>query len=102
MIDESLVSGVVNAAGKVVASGAISANGHGNVSLRAPAGHEMYFTTASTLNGLGAGRHRSDWDPRVPPGSRARRVNPTDDTPPSHHPLTSASCQIVRHRVSNG
>lgn len=32
---------------------AISANGHGNVGLRVPAGDEMYFTTPPTLNGLG-------------------------------------------------
>ena len=53
-MDESLVTGVVDTAGKVLASGAISANGHGNVSLRAPAGDEMYFTTPPTLNGLGS------------------------------------------------
>jgi L-ribulose-5-phosphate 4-epimerase len=53
-MDEGLVGGVVDTAAKVLASGAISANGHGNVSLRVPDGDEMYFTTAPTLNGLGA------------------------------------------------
>lgn len=52
-MDESLVSGVANTVGKVIASSAISANGHGNVSLRVSGGDEMDFTTASTLNGLG-------------------------------------------------
>lgn len=51
-MDESLVSGVVETSHRVLASGAISSNGHGNVSLRAPEGDEMYFTTAPTLNGL--------------------------------------------------
>jgi len=35
---------VVDVAQRVVASGAISANGHGNVSLRVPGADEMYFT----------------------------------------------------------
>lgn len=43
----------MDTADKAIASGAISANGHGNVSLRAPDGDEMYFTTAPTLKGLG-------------------------------------------------
>ncbi|MGA7272764.1 MAG: class II aldolase/adducin family protein [Acidimicrobiia bacterium] len=53
-MDEGFVSAVVDTAAKVLASGAISANGHGNVSLRVPGDDEMYFTTAPTLNGLGA------------------------------------------------
>ena len=52
-MDDTFVDGVVDTAGRVLASGAISANGHGNVSLRVPGGDEMYFTTAPTLNGLG-------------------------------------------------
>jgi L-ribulose-5-phosphate 4-epimerase len=52
-MDDGLVEGVVDTAGKVIASGAISSNGHGNVSLRVPDGDEMYFTTPPTLNGLG-------------------------------------------------
>lgn len=52
-MDENVVAGVVETAGKVMASGAISANGHGNVSHRVPEGDEMYFTTPPTLNGLG-------------------------------------------------
>lgn len=52
-MDQGRVIEVVATAGKVLASGAISGNGHGNVSLRGPEGDEMYFTSAPTLNGLG-------------------------------------------------
>jgi L-ribulose-5-phosphate 4-epimerase len=52
-MDESIVEQVVAAAERVVASGAISANGHGNVSVRVPGADEMYFTSAPTLRGLG-------------------------------------------------
>jgi len=52
-MDKDLVDQVVGAAAKVVASGAISANGHGNVSLRVPGADEMYFTSAPSLRGLG-------------------------------------------------
>lgn len=50
-MDTHMVDGVVDTSNRVLAFGAISANGHGNVSLRA--GDEMYFTTPKTLNGLG-------------------------------------------------
>ena len=52
-MDKDLVDQVVGAAARVVASGAISANGHGNVSLRVPGADEMYFTSAPSLRGLG-------------------------------------------------
>jgi L-fuculose-phosphate aldolase len=52
-VDKNLVDQVVGAAARVVASGAISANGHGNVSLRVPGADEMYFTSAPSLRGLG-------------------------------------------------
>lgn len=52
-MDRNLVDEVVAAAARVVAGGAISANGHGNVSLRVPGAEEMYFTSASSLRGLG-------------------------------------------------
>jgi L-fuculose-phosphate aldolase len=52
-VDRNLVDEVVAAAARVVAGGAISANGHGNVSLRVPGAEEMYFTSASSLRGLG-------------------------------------------------
>ena len=45
-MDKDLVEQVVAAAASVVGSGAISANGHGNVSLRVPGAEEMYFTSA--------------------------------------------------------
>ena len=50
-MDRNLVDQVVGAAARVVASGAISANGHGNVSLRVPGADEMYFTSAPSLEG---------------------------------------------------
>ena len=53
-MDQGLIDAVVDTANKVLSSGAISANGHGNVSLRVPDGDEMYFTTPPTMNGLGA------------------------------------------------
>lgn len=52
-MDMTLVDQVVDAAARVVGSGAISTNGHGNVSLRAPGSEEMYFTSAPSLKGLG-------------------------------------------------
>jgi L-fuculose-phosphate aldolase len=48
-MDQDLVAQVVQTAQRVVASGAISANGHGNVSLRVPGADEMYFTAAPSL-----------------------------------------------------
>lgn len=53
-MDQVYVDGVLDTAKKVVASGAISANGHGNVSLRVEGEDEMYFTSAATLHGLQA------------------------------------------------
>lgn len=52
-MDRNLVDEVLAAAARVVAGGAISANGHGNVSLRVPGAEEMYFTSAPSLKGLG-------------------------------------------------
>jgi L-ribulose-5-phosphate 4-epimerase len=48
-MDKDLVDQVVETAQRVVASGAISANGHGNVSLRVPGADEMYFTAGPSL-----------------------------------------------------
>jgi len=48
-MDAELVDQVIDACQKVVAGGAISANAHGNVSLRVPGAEEMYFTAASSL-----------------------------------------------------
>lgn len=53
-MDRGLVDQVVATAASVVASGAISANGHGNVSVRVPGSDEMYYTAAPSLKGLGA------------------------------------------------
>ncbi len=48
-MDRDLAEQVVDVAARVVASGAISANGHGNVSLRVPGSDEMYFTAGPSL-----------------------------------------------------
>ena len=46
-MDKDLADQVAGIAARVVASGAISANGHGNVSVRVPGAEEMYFTAAA-------------------------------------------------------
>ncbi len=48
-MDKDLAGQIVDIAGRVVASGAISANGHGNVSVRVPGADEMYFTAGPSL-----------------------------------------------------
>jgi len=48
-MDKDLVDQVAEIAARVVASGAISANGHGNVSVRVPGAEEMYFTAGPSL-----------------------------------------------------
>src|ERR1043165_6025167 len=48
-MDQDRVGQVIHTAGSVVASGAISANGHGNVSIRVPGAEEMYFTAGPSL-----------------------------------------------------
>lgn len=48
-MDRDLAGQVVDIAQRVVASGAISANGHGNVSVRVPGAEEMYFTAGPSL-----------------------------------------------------
>ncbi len=48
-MDKDLVDQVIETAQRVVGSGAISANGHGNVSIRVPAADEMYFTAGPSL-----------------------------------------------------
>ncbi len=53
-MDRSLVDQVLAAAAAVVAGGAISHNGHGNVSVRVPGADEMYYTAAASLKGLAA------------------------------------------------
>jgi L-fuculose-phosphate aldolase len=49
LMDKDLADQVADAAARVVASGAISANGHGNVSVRVPGADEMYFTAGPSL-----------------------------------------------------
>jgi L-ribulose-5-phosphate 4-epimerase len=53
-MDMDLAGQVVDIAARVVASGAISANGHGNVSVRVPGAEEMYFTAGPSLRGHSA------------------------------------------------
>ncbi len=48
-MDKDLADQVADIAQRVVASGAISANGHGNVSVRVPGAAEMYFTAGPSL-----------------------------------------------------
>jgi L-ribulose-5-phosphate 4-epimerase len=48
-MDKGLAGQVADTARRVVASGAISANGHGNVSIRVPGASEMYFTAGPSL-----------------------------------------------------
>jgi hypothetical protein len=48
-MDNDLAQQVIDAANRVVAGGAISANGHGNVSIRVPGTDEMYFTAGPSL-----------------------------------------------------
>ena len=48
-MDRGVVDQVIEVARRVVASGAISANAHGNVSLRVAGEDEMYFTGGSSL-----------------------------------------------------
>jgi L-ribulose-5-phosphate 4-epimerase len=54
-MDHDIVQQVVEVARRVVASGAISANAHGNVSLRVAGADEMYFTGGSSLRDHPAG-----------------------------------------------
>jgi L-fuculose-phosphate aldolase len=48
-MDRDLVDQVVDTATRIVASGAIGANAHGNVSLRVPGAEEMYFTSGPSM-----------------------------------------------------
>jgi L-fuculose-phosphate aldolase len=48
-MDKELAGQVADIAQRVAASGAISANGHGNVSVRVPGAEEMYFTAGPSL-----------------------------------------------------
>jgi hypothetical protein len=50
-MDKDLAEQVADIAQRVVAGGAISANGHGNVSVRVPGEDEIYFTAGPSLRG---------------------------------------------------
>jgi L-ribulose-5-phosphate 4-epimerase len=49
-MDRDLVDHVIETAAKVVASGAIGSNMHGNVSIRVPGEDEMYFTAGTDMS----------------------------------------------------
>lgn len=51
-MDSVLVERVLAATADLMDGGAISVNGHGNVSIRVPGTDEMYFTAATSLRGL--------------------------------------------------
>jgi len=51
-MDSARVQQVIGVAEAVIASGAIGANGHGNVSIRVPGSDELYYTAAASLRGL--------------------------------------------------
>jgi L-ribulose-5-phosphate 4-epimerase len=51
-VDQTYVDQVLEGVARVLAGGAISANGHGNLSVRVPGSDEMYFTSSATLRGL--------------------------------------------------
>jgi L-fuculose-phosphate aldolase len=53
-VDPHSVDGLIDATRRVLAGGAIGANGHGNLSLRVAGADEIYFTSASSLHGLTA------------------------------------------------
>lgn len=48
-MDANMIDQVIDAADRIVSSGAISSNGHGNVSIRVPGENEMYFTGGPSL-----------------------------------------------------
>jgi len=51
-MDQVYVDQVLDGVARVLAGGAISANGHGNLSVRVPDSDEMYFTSSASLRGL--------------------------------------------------
>lgn len=51
-MDKDLAQQVADVARRVVASGAISANGHGNVSVRVPGTEELLYSAAGSLAGF--------------------------------------------------
>ncbi len=84
---------VVDVVGKVVAAGAISANAHGNVSLRVPLGDEMYFTGRRSF----ATAHLRWWLASASTGSFAR-----DSFPPSRAPCVAMHAAIYALRPDVG
>jgi len=96
---EALRAQLAATAAAVVAGGAISPNGHGNLSLRVPGASEMLFSTAPTLRGLGEdGAARialsgAVLEGEVPPINRAV----IDMHTAIYHDLPEAGCVIHTH-----
>ena len=108
-MDKALVEQVVATAASVVAGGAISANGHGNVSLRVPGAEEMYYTAAPSLRGLGPGgivRVALDGtllEGDLPPIQAAVVAMHTAHVPgPPRRGLRRPHALAVRHRLRGG
>ena len=70
-MDKELADQVAGIATRVVASGAISMNGHGNVSVRVPGAQEMYFTAGPSLRGHPASAVARGGPVEIPPDLRA-------------------------------
>ncbi|MBX7110940.1 MAG: class II aldolase/adducin family protein [Dehalococcoidia bacterium] len=96
---DALREQLVATAAAVIVSGAISPNGHGNLSLRVPGASEMLFSTAPTLHNLGAhGAARIALDGaviegEVPPINRAV----IDMHTAIYNDLPEAGCVIHTH-----
>lgn len=92
-MDKGLAAQVADIAQRVVASGAISANGHGNVSVRVPGAEEMYFTAGPSLRdhpasmvvrvGLDGTLLEGDLPPVAFPWPGMGRAGPTKPSPVS-------------------
>ncbi len=104
-MDQAHVDTVVQTAAKVIASGAIGTNGHGNISVRAHGEDEMYFTSAPTSTGYDPRRSRG-WVSTASSGratslpsrgsrGNARRPLSQQARSPVCHPHPLAVCRSV-------
>ena len=107
-MDKDLADQVVDIATRVVAGGAISANGHGNVSVRVPGADEMYFTAGPSLRDHPASavvrvgldgtlregdcrRSRAPWSPCTPRCTPTTRMSAASCTPTRRTPRRTPS-----------
>ena len=87
-MDQDLVDQVIETANKVVGTGAIGPNMHGNVSIRVPGEDEMYFTGGSSMRTTRATWScASVWTVRC---ARARCRRPITDSCPVSARKTAA------------